>query len=102
VTRRTLSALVAQAVPVLLNGALDDVVDDTGGLGLCHDVSSELATWMHARGYDARCYWPTENHCVVRLEGWIVDLTARQFNPRAPYPKLTRYRSGTPLTKAGQ
>lgn len=89
-TRVEIAALVAQARISLLAGALDAVVADTGGAGLCYDVSLELAAWLRARGFDARCFWVAIDHCAVQAGGWIVDITAQQFNPRAAYPKIVR------------
>lgn len=42
VLRAALEAQVQRAIPVLLGGDLPDIIEDTGGWGLCHHASKAL------------------------------------------------------------
>lgn len=84
---------------------LDGLVRDTGGLGLCRDVSLAFLRFarrgclehLHVAGHPAypaaECYrFPDgtlrDDHWVARFGRLRVDLTARQFGPHLPYPYL--------------
>jgi hypothetical protein len=75
--------------------------------GNCAMVSDHLASWLAERGVAARLVtgheavdpaWAAragvrpgseeDAHTAVRVGGWVVDLTARQFDPRAPLPRV--------------
>ena len=86
----------------LLDGALDDVVEDTGGLGLCAFVSEELVSALFdlegclvyappawsVPHYNGKLAGP---HWVALFDGWVVDLTARQWDATLPYPHIFAY-----------
>ena len=47
-------------------------------------------SYRHARHhwYLSGCRWP--GHIVARVGDWLIDWTARQFNPVAPFPLVFR------------
>ena len=110
---------VTAALPLLLSescgnpvGAFFEVIEETGGHGLCEDASAELRAllgegelwWLdltlgvqltavgavpsdYPREVDG---FPAGDHCVLRVGDWFVDVTARQFDPRLPLPFFWR------------
>ena len=40
------------------------------------------------RWYRSGCHW--DGHVAALVDGWIVDFTARQFDPAAPFPLVFR------------
>jgi len=99
--RNALLANVNAVRARLLDGAMDAVVADTGGWGLCEEVCAELALALddldpevvYANPADAAwraCYGGALSgpHWVVRVHQTCIDLTARQFDPTLPYPYL--------------
>lgn len=88
-----------------------DIANDTGGLGLCADASSEMHQFFEAKNVSSRTTWmnladkskcrisphrlypdlnldePGSEHCVVLVdEKHIVDLTAQQYGEHMPFP----------------
>lgn len=69
-----------------------------GGRGWCVVASGLFAAFAAGRGWPVEMWqiegaWPERDpdadfvHCVARLDGClVVDFTARQFDPAAPYP----------------
>ena len=47
-------------------------------------------SYRHAphRWYASGCRWP--GHVVAHVGEWLIDWTARQFNPSAPFPLVFR------------
>lgn len=105
-----LMARVEAALHLIFDGALLDIIEDTGGLGLCVDASQELSqhlptahvAWIDLlrrevilpedlagvllpEEYPAVDY-PRNEHCVVLWAGWFIDLTARQYDESLPFP----------------
>lgn len=39
--------------------------------------------------------FPANDHCVLYVDGWFIDLTARQFDKRMPFPFFWRVREET-------
>ena len=78
------------------------------GEGLCADASGDLARYGTIRGMRVTIAWITsqevapwvtklnphpsypsdvlEGHAVALFGEWVVDLTARQFDPSLPFP----------------
>lgn len=110
-----LCRFVEELIPKLSEGALPDVISDTGGAGLCHEYSRELQVWIGgeilwldlllrrtafpAGGRDGSCipagYYLDEellklcrDHAVLLIDGLVVDLTARQYNDELPFPYI--------------
>jgi hypothetical protein len=58
-----------------------------------HSMLAGIAvlSYRHARHgwYRGACRWP--GHVVARIDDWLVDWTARQFNPNAPFPLVFRF-----------
>lgn len=102
---------VQALIPQLSEGALPDVVRDTGGLGLCLDYSLELqqhlggeVIWLDLATREQlttegwiSCTIPEgyprppavlSEHAVLHLPGAgvVIDLTARQYDAELPFP----------------
>lgn len=97
VTRDALLARVNAVRSGLLDGALDAVVADTGGWGLCEYASEELVAalpdldgWVeYARPWEAHYKGKLAGaHWVAVFDEWVVDLTARQWDASLPYPMI--------------
>lgn len=95
----------------------DDYQTQKGACNRCQRASLQLAFELEQRGvphsivefggyigcklekisdmYDdgLRPFW---THCVVYVEGYIIDLTARQFDPDTPWPWISRYEDMRP------
>jgi hypothetical protein len=81
-----------------------------GAYANCLAVSARCAQWLRARGVECGLLhlagslepaprgagrWPfcdpaDTEHWTVRVDGWSVDWTARQFRRRAPWPNVER------------
>lgn len=86
------------------------IVADTGGHALCDHASEQLHRFLEEQGVESRIVWmelvhlfpnelepheaypdhavgePGSEHCVVVVSGYVVDLTARQYDERLPFP----------------
>ena len=112
----SLKTEIEAVIPKILDGSMQDHADSaTGGLGLCVEATNSLiqhlgrgeVVWLDLGGStistgDVLSEWrPTKlpdeypklertnryrEHCVALVDGWIVDLTVRQYNPDAPFP----------------
>ncbi len=98
-------------------GRLFDIVDDTGGLGLCKDATVDLlaaldlgpwySIWIDINSVTVVAssdksllsaevpsdYPKVEGcgeHCIAVVDGWAVDITARQFDDELPFPFFWR------------
>ena len=75
--------------------------------GCCVDASNMFHEFLHVSGMKSEVWdivldedhdryicpewypdWTFEGHCVVFVEGLVVDWTARQYNSKAPYPLI--------------
>lgn len=110
-----LRRFVEELIPKLSEGALPDVIADTGGAGLCHEYSRELQTWMGGevlwlslplhrqatpsgqgpslsipKGYYANpdLIEVFREHAVLLIDDLVVDLTARQYAEELPFPYI--------------
>lgn len=92
-------------------GAAEQYADPSEAAGNCHGASTWFAGFMADSGYRpviVHCrelyeidrsrvvsLWKTVNpaevgHYVVRVGGRVFDWTARQFDPAADFPRITR------------
>lgn len=97
---------VRELVTEFLAQSEDDwasVNEDTGGALLCREAAVDLGEYLRSRGFDAsqrfispRDPYPPDvgPHWYVEVgipgEAWMVDLTARQFDPELPFPYIWR------------
>jgi hypothetical protein len=90
------------------SGTFDEICTEPGN---CAMVSERLSNWLRQRDVDATtitvAYAKNESwaknakvrpnteedaHTVVLVDGTkVIDLTARQFDPKAPFPKFSTY-----------
>jgi hypothetical protein len=55
--------------------------------GRCVVLSEDLIRKFTEKFIDSRMVG-TSTHAFVKVEDYYIDLTARQFNPMEPYPKI--------------
>lgn len=87
------------------SGTFDEICTEPGN---CAMVSEQFVDWMHEKGLNAsmmsghvatnpdwakragvRAGTDADAHTVAVVDDTVVDFTARQFDPKAPFPKLT-------------
>lgn len=64
-------------------------------VGLCDEASEALAYWLERQGVAAEIVYErravsgrSASHTVVVVDGWTVDLTARQYDADAEFPSI--------------
>ena len=55
-------------------------IDPTDLMGMCAIASARLFTRVQSAGYIEARLWSNDIHCFVTYQGWVIDVTATQFN----------------------
>ena len=115
-TRDEVEALVRGAFPQILDGTLVDVVNDWGGYGMCTYATRDLIKALGLNYLESHVWLclevryggpprpgrfripdaypqveaPMGEHCIALIDGWVVDLTAQQYDESLPFPYIWR------------